>query len=108
MNNTIIKRSSDKWTDLGQILKDHPIKPHVYRTTMKPVAPYAGGFNYHAIVTPSPAYFYKISFDTGFNDKKQNLLDNITMVKAKIEYEKLNEAKLRRPDFNSALNPANY
>ena len=110
MDNTIkITRKSDKWTDLGIILKEVPIKPHVYRTTMRTVAAYAGGFNYHAVTTPAPAYLYKVGFDPDFKNKEQDLQDNITMVRAKLEYEKLNEAsKSRRPDFRSTLNPATY
>ena len=88
-----IKRISDKWTDLGQILKDNPMQIHVYRTTMRPVASHAGGFNYHSIKTPAPAYLYHIGFNPNFGTKKQDMLDNIAMIKAKLEYEKLHQAQ---------------
>lgn len=97
---TVIKRADHKMTDLGQILKDHPLRVFVKRTTMRPVSPIAGSFDFHSIKTPAPAYFFRIGFDVNFADKYQDLQDNITMIKARIEYEKLNEeAKMRRKGF---------
>lgn len=96
----VIKRADHKVTDLGQILKDHPLRVFVRRTTMRPVTPIAGGFDFHSIKTPAPAYLFRIGFDPKFDEKYQAMQDNVTMIKATIEYEKLNEeAKMRRKGF---------
>lgn len=88
---TILKRADAKWTDLGEVLKDNPLRVFVQRTTRRTVAPRAGGFRFHVIKTPAPVYLFTNGYDPDFKKKKQKREDDITMIKAQIEYGKLKE-----------------
>lgn len=93
--NTNFKRVVDRHQNLGEVLKRNPLKPYVRRTNMKPVGS-INGFNFHAITTPAPAYLMVLGFNPNFDKVKQDLLDNIEMVKAKITYEKMLKANQRQ------------
>lgn len=85
------KSANAKWTDLGEVLKDNPLRVFVQRTTRRTVAPRAGGFRFHVIKTPAPVYLFTNGYDPDFKKKKQKREDDITMIKAQIEYAKLRE-----------------
>ena len=81
--------ANDKHTNLSNILKNNPLRVFVQSTTRRTVASRAGGFRFHAIKTPAPVYFFSKGYDPLFAEKKARREDDIIVLKAQIEYEKL-------------------
>lgn len=83
-----LKRADAKFTDLAEALKNFPLRCFIHRTTMRSVAPYAGGFKFCRIKTPAPIYLFTKGYDVNFEEKKKKKEDNIKVVRQIIAHEK--------------------
>lgn len=97
---TRIKYRDNSHLTVHDLLKDYPIKPFVYRTTMKPVAKGIGQFAFVSSKTPAPAYFNGAAFTDRLESKREEYLRIMEYYKGLVIRE-----RIQRRNRAGLLNP---
>lgn len=78
---TIITKRADAYrTDLGEVLKNNPLRVFVSRTTMRPVGT-VKGFNFPMSCNITGYYKNGLAFDPEFDNKKEHRLRFVEALK---------------------------